>query len=121
MKYMKYVGCIAAIMFTLSFAVFAKDTQSGNFTLDSPAQVGSTQLRAGNYKAEWSGPADAVKVDIVQHGKTVATAEGRIKTLQNPSPYSSVTVRPMANDSNQKTLHEIDFNHRSEALVFGGE
>lgn len=121
MKYARYVGLLATMALALSVAALARDANSGSFTLDSPVQVGATQLAAGHYKAEWSGPANAVKVDIMQHGKTVATTEGQIKTLQSPSPYSAVTVKPMANDSNQKALHEIDFNHRSEALVFGGE
>lgn len=121
MKYAKYIGLLATIAFAFSVAAFAKDANSGSFTLDAPAEVGTTQLAAGHYKAEWSGPADALKVDIIKHGKTVATTEGRIKTLQSPSPYDAVTVKPMADNSSQKTLQEIDFSNRSQALVFGGE
>jgi hypothetical protein len=121
MKYTKYISLLAAMAFALSLTAFAKDAESGKFTLDNPVQIGSTQLAPGNYKVEWSGPSDAVKVDIIQKGKTVATTQGRIKSLQQPSPYSAVTVKPLASDSNAKTLDEIDFSHRSEALVFGGE
>jgi hypothetical protein len=121
MKCMKYISLLATMAFALSLTAFAKDAQSGNFTLDSPAQVGSTQLPAGNYKAEWSGPANAVRVDILQHGKTVATTEGQIKDLQSPSPYNSVTVKPAANNPQEKAVREIDFNHRTEALQFSGE
>ena len=121
MKYMKYISLLATMAFALSLTAFAKDAQSGNFTLDSPVQIGSTQLAAGNYKAEWSGPSNAVKIDIIRKGKTVATTQGQIKDLQQPSPYSAVTVKPAGNNSNAKTLDEIDFNHRSQALVFSGE
>lgn len=121
MKYAKYIGLLATMAFALSLAAFAKDANSGSFTLDGPAQVGTTQLAAGHYKAEWSGPANAVKIDIIQHGKTVATTDGRIKALQNPAPYDAVTVQAMANSSSQKALHEIEFSHRNEALVLGGE
>ncbi len=124
MKHAKYISLLATITFALSLAAFArdaKDAKSGTFTLDSPTQVGTTQLAAGHYKAAWSGPANAVKVNILQHGKTVATTEGQIKNLQNPSPYDAVTVKPMANNSNEKALHEIDFSRRTEALVLGGE
>jgi hypothetical protein len=82
-------------------------------------QVGSTQLAPGNYKAEWNGPANDVKVDIVQNGKTVATTEGKIKDLQQPAPYDAVMIKTLQN--NTKALDEIDFNHRSEALVLEGE
>jgi hypothetical protein len=121
MKYMRYISLLATVAFALSLTAFAKDNQSGNFTLDSPTQVGTTTLPPGNYKVEWSGPASTVKIDILQHGKTVATTEGQIKDLQQPSPYNAVMVKPTTNNSNQKALDEIDFNHRSEALVFSGE
>jgi len=73
----------------------------------------------GNYKAEWNGPANDVKVDIVQNGKTVATTEGKIKDLQQPAPYDAVMIKTLQN--NTKALDEIDFNHRSESLVLEGE
>lgn len=118
---MKYISLLATVAFALSLTALAKDVQSGNFTLNSPAQVGSTQLAPGQYKAEWSGPADAVKIEIMQHGRTVAMTEGQIKDLQRPAPYSAVMVKPAANNSNEKALSEIDFSHRSEALVLSGE
>lgn len=118
---MKYLGLLATMAFVLSLTAFAKDTQSGKFTLDSPTQVGSTQLSPGTYKAEWSGPANAVKVDIMHHGKTVATTEGQIKDLQRPSRYNAVTVVPMTNNPQEKEVREIDFSNRSEALQFSGE
>jgi hypothetical protein len=121
MGYMKYISLSALIAFMLSVTAFAKNADSGTFTLDNTVQVGSTQLAPGNYKAEWSGPANAVKVEISQRGKTVATTEGRIKSLQQPSPYSAVIVKQAPDNSNQKAISEIDFNHRSEALVIGGE
>lgn len=121
MKYMKYISLLATMAFALSLTAFAKDAQSGNFTLDTPVQIGSTQLAPGNYKAEWSGPSNAVKIDIIQKGKTVATTQGRIKDLQQRSPYSAVTVKPLSSNSNARTLDEIDFSHRSEALVLSGE
>ena len=119
MKYVQYLGLLGIVAFALSFPAFAKDAHSGSFTLDDFAQVGSTQLAPGHYKAEWSGPADALKIDIVYKGKTVATAEGKIKDLPRPSPYDAVLVKPVAN--NGKALNEIDFNNRSEALILGGE
>jgi hypothetical protein len=119
MKYAQYLGLSGIMAFALSISAFAKDTHSGSFTLDDSAQVGATQLAPGKYKAEWSGPANALKIDILHNGKTVATTEGRIKDLQRPSPYDAVLVKPAAN--NAKALNEIDFNNRSEALILGGE
>jgi hypothetical protein len=119
MKYTRYTAILATMVFAFSFAAFAKDNNSGRFTLDDSVQVGSTQLAPGNYKVEWSGPATSLKVEILKNGKTVATTEGKLKDLQHPAPYDSVMIKPTA--ANQKTLDEIDFDHRSEALVLGGE
>jgi hypothetical protein len=119
MKFVQYFGSFAIVAVVLSVAAFAKNSHSGNFTLADTVQVGSTQLAPGNYKAEWSGPANDVKIEIMQNGKTVATAEGEIKDLHQPSPYDAVGVKTLPD--NTKALAEIDFNKRSEALVVGGE
>jgi hypothetical protein len=118
MRALKYVALFVAFAFVLSLGAFAKDTNSGSFDLQQPAQVGSTVLQPGHYKAEWTGSGDAIKIDILQHGKTVATAQGKIKQLPGKSPYDSVSMKNL--DNNTKQVDEIDFNHRSEALVLSG-
>jgi len=119
---MKVVRCIASftvIAVVLLVGAFAKDSHSGNFTLADTVQVGSTQLAPGNYKAEWDGPANDVKINIMKNGKTIATTEGQIKNLQQPAPYDAVAIKTLQN--NTKALDEIEFNNRNEALVLGGE
>jgi hypothetical protein len=119
MKFAHYLASFAIVALALSLSAFAKDGHSGNFTLADTVQVGSTELAPGNYKAEWSGPANDVKVAIMKNGKTVATAPGQIKDLQRPSPYDAVMMKTLSNDT--KTIGEIDFSNRTEALVLGGE
>lgn len=119
MKIAKYSASFAIVTLALSVGAFAKDNHSGNFTLYDTVRVGSTELAPGDYKADWSGPADAVKVNILKNGKTVATANGQIKNLEQPAPYNAVTTKEL--DNNTEALDEIDFNKRSEALVLGGE
>ncbi len=119
MKFVQYFTSFAIVAIALSVGAFAKDSHSGNFTLADAAQVGSTQLTPGNYKAEWSGPANDVKIEIMQNGKTVATTEGKVKDLQQRSPYDAVALKTL--QDNTKAVDEIDFNNRSQALVLGGE
>jgi hypothetical protein len=119
MKFVQYFTFFTVIALVLSVGALAKDSHSGNFTLADTVQVGSTQLAPGNYKAEWDGPADNVKINIVRHGKTVATTEGKIKDLQQPAPYDAVALKTLGN--NTKALDEIEFNNRNEALVLAGE
>src|SRR6267154_3893982 len=118
MKFAQFVAALAILASVLAVNSLAKDNHSGNFTLTDPVRVGSTELAPGRYKAEWSGPTDAVKVEILQNGKTVAVVQGQIKSLPRPAPYDSVVTKT-ENDS--RTLDEIEFNNRMDALVLGGE
>jgi len=118
MRASKYFALIATLALMLSVGAFAKDSNSGKFDLQQSAKVGSTVLQPGQYTAEWTGSGDAVKINILQHGKTVATAEGTVKQLPAKSPYSSVSMKTQSD--NTPKVDEIDFNNRSEALVIHG-
>src|SRR5260370_17340277 len=104
MKFAQFVAALAILASVLSVNSLAKDNHSGNFTLTDPVRVGSTELAPGRYKAEWSGPADALKIEILQNGKTVATVPGQIKNLPRPAPSASV---PTKTQNASKTLNEI--------------
>lgn len=118
MRLIKYLTLSLAAVLALSLGAFAKDSNSAKFDLGERATVGSTVLQPGHYKAEWTGPKDALQVSIEKDGKTVATVPGKLKELPQAAPYSSVTLKTMDNHSRQ--VGEIDFNNRTEALVLGG-
>lgn len=118
MSGLKYVALSAALALTWCMSALAKDGNSGKFDLEQAAKVGATMLQPGHYTAEWTGSKDALKINILQHGKTVATAEGSVKELPAKSPYSAVSMKPEA-DHTQR-IDEIDFSNRSEALVIRG-
>jgi len=115
MKTAKYLGSFLAVTLILCAGAFAKDVNSGKFDLTQEARIGSAVLQPGHYKAEWTGPNNSLTVSILEHGKVVATAKGTIKELPSKVPYNSVTI----NRSSQR-IDEIDFDNRSEALVFSG-
>jgi hypothetical protein len=119
MKSLHYLASFAILTVVLSASSFAKDkdSHSGSFTLSDTARVGSTDLAPGSYKVEWNGPANDVKINILQAGKTVATAEGHIESLPQRAPYGAVTVKTL--DNNTKVVDEIEFGNRSEALQIG--
>lgn len=119
MKVVKYVASFAVVALLFSLSAFAKDMHSGRFTLSDPVQVGSTQLAPGDYKAQWNGPADDVKIEIIQNGKTVATTQGKLENLTKPSPYDAVLTKTL--DNNTQALDEIEFGNHTEALVLSGE
>lgn len=117
MRSLKYLGSFVAVALILCLGALAKDANSGSFELTQPAQVGSTVLQPGEYKAEWTGSPTDVTINILQHGKTVATTKGSIKELPAKAANDSVTLK---NVNNQQQVHEIDFHHRAEALMFSG-
>jgi hypothetical protein len=118
MRFTRYLMTVAAFSFVFSVTTFAKDSNSGKFNLLQPARIGSTVLQPGHYTAEWSGSNNALNITIVDHGKTVATAHGHLKEMQNRSPYDAVTTHPGRHNARQ--VDEIEFNNRSEALILAG-
>ncbi len=119
MKIGSSLASCAILGLVLSAGAFAKDNHSGKFTLTDTVKVGNTQLQPGDYKAEWSGPADNLQISIIQRGQTVATTQGKLKSLDNPAPYTSVSERTLADQTIR--VDEIEFDHSKEALVVGGE
>jgi len=118
MQSFKHLGLLVSMALFLSQGAFASNANSGSFDLGESAKVGSTVLPPGHYKAEWTGPEKAVKVSILRDGKTVATTEGSIKELPSKSENTSVTIKTLPDNSAR--VDEIDFNHRTEALLLSG-
>jgi len=116
MRSLKFPALVAVAAFALSLGTFAKDFHSANFDLSQTAKVGATVLQPGHYKAEWNGPDNALEISIVQHGKTLATTQGKMKELPSKSPYAALIIRT---DNTQK-LDEIDFANRTDALLLSG-
>lgn len=118
MRIARFSALLCALALALSAAAFAKVKNEGSFDLTQPATVGSTQLQPGHYKAEWTGTNGTVNVAIMQHGKTVATAQAELKELTNRSTFSGVTLRTTTDHGNR--IEEIQFNNRKDALVISG-
>jgi hypothetical protein len=118
MRIARFSALLCAFALALSAGAFAKVKNEGSFDLAQPATIGSTQLQPGHYEVEWTGASGIVSVDVVQHGKTLATAKGTLKELASKAPYNAVTLKPSSNHSNR--IEEIEFNNRKDALVLSG-
>jgi hypothetical protein len=114
MKSAKYLFLLAGIAMLLPLGVYAKDSNGGKFTISESVQVGSTQLKPGDYKVQWDGSGDAVNVKILQGKKTVATTSGKLVNHDQAAPYNAVVLKDATGG---KTINEIDFGNRKEALV----
>lgn len=115
MKSLKFGALALVAAVVLSMGAFAKDKNEGKFTLADSAQIGSTQLKPGDYKAEWEGTGSDVQVKILQGKNVVATTSAKLVDKQDAS--DSVTLG--GTNSATKTVDEIDFGHFHKALVFG--
>jgi hypothetical protein len=114
MKHVKYMTLVSALAVLSSLSAFARDKNQHSVNIPDAVQVGSTQLQPGNYKVEWQGNGPGVQVSFLQHGKTVATVPGTLKTNEGPAIQDDVQID--ATSSSSRTLEKIDFGR--EALVF---
>jgi hypothetical protein len=113
MRNLKLLALLSISAMLSPFGAFARDKNQHSVDIFDSVQVGSTQLKPGNYKVEWQGTGPAVQVNFLQFGKTVATAPA---TLQS---NNQVTHDEVVTDSTgSKALREIDFAHQKETLTF---
>ncbi|HTR66233.1 MAG TPA: hypothetical protein VMH85_10700 [Terriglobales bacterium] len=105
---------LAAVSMLFSLSAFARQSNKdeGKFTLANRAEVGSTQLAPGSYKAEWNGTGNDVKVNILKGKEVVATTQAQVQDHPNTEMNNSVTVNSQTNK-----VEEIDFGKQKEALV----
>ena len=118
MKYPKYFAVVALFCLITTAGLFAdsKSKDSGNLNLANSVQVGSTQVAPGDYKVEWNGTGDNVQVSILKGKNVVATTEGKLVELPKKADNNSVTTKAL--DNNARALMEIQFDNRTESLVF---
>jgi hypothetical protein len=114
MKVVRYGALLALVALSLSLGLVAKDKKDKNeakFTLADSVQIGSNELKAGNYKAIWDSSGPDVEVKILQGNNVVATAPAKL--VDESSEHDSVTLADPS-----KLLQEIHFGSLHKSLVF---
>ncbi len=112
MKSMKYFALLVFVA-TLTLGAFAKGPNEGKFTLSDNVQLGSTQLKPGDYKATWEGTGSEVQVKILKGKEVIATVPAKLE--DKPSGQSSISV---GTANGAKTLVGVDFGGLRKGLVF---
>lgn len=115
MKCVRLFAITAVVVLFLPAVMAAKDKDEGKVQLTTPVQLGTTELQPGEYTVEWTHAGSSVKVNFLQHDKTLATTSGKVVELKHPSPYDAVVLKP-TKSGHGKTIDEIDFDNRTEAL-----
>ena len=114
-----YFTAVLSLTCLLGFggSAYAARDNARSVEIFDVVQIGTTELKPGNYKVEWQGTGPVVEVSFRRNGKTVATVPGTLKT--NDDQVTQDAIETEATGSGTSTLKEIDFGHLKEALVFG--
>jgi hypothetical protein len=113
-----YFTAVLSLTCLLGFggSAYAARDKARSVEIFDAVQIGTTELKPGNYKVEWQGTGPAVEVSFRQNGKTVATVPGTLKTNDDQVMRDGIVIE--ATGAGTSTLKEIDFGHQKEALVF---
>jgi hypothetical protein len=114
MNYAKYAVLLAALTLLVPFCGFAGSKNECTVVLPDTMLVGTTQLKAGTYKVQWTGEASSLNVNFLERGKTVATTQGKMVEKEAPSSYFQIAI---IKDGEMKRIKEIDLAGKKEALV----
>jgi hypothetical protein len=117
MKAVRWIAMLAVVASGLTLSAFAKDKNEAKFTLSDTAVLGSTQLKPGDYKAQWDGTGPDVQVKILKGKEVVASAPAKLIDKKNASGTNAVTF---GTGNGARSLDEVDFNSGKQSLVFSG-
>ena len=116
MKTGKYIAIVAVLASGLSLNTFAKDKNETRVTLSDSVQVGTTDLKPGDYKLQWEGNGPDVQVKVLQGKNVVATVPAKLAQSKSGWRTDAITTRTV---NNVNTLDEVDFAGGKQSLVFG--
>ena len=115
MKTCKYIAIVAVLASGLSLNAFAKDKNETRVTLSDSVQVGTTELKPGDYTLQWEGNGPDVQVKVLKGRNLVATVPAKLAQGIGRN-FDAITIRSV---SNVKTLDQVDFAGGKRSLVFG--
>ena len=114
-KYLQYLAVLSTLALLFPLGASARNN-AHSVEISDVVQIGSTQLKPGNYNVQWQGTGPVVQVSFQQNRKTVVTVPATLKT--NDDQVTQDSIRTEATSSGTSTLKEIDFGHQKEALLF---
>ncbi len=114
-KYLQYLAVLSTLALLFPVGALARNNAHSVQIVDV-VQIGTTQLKPGDYKVEWQGTGPAVQVSFRQNGRTVATLPATLKA--NDDQVTQDAIMTEATSADRSELKEIDFGRQKEALVF---
>ena len=77
---MKKVALSFTVLLIFQIAVFAASEKSATVRFDQSVTVGSSTIRAGEYKVTWAEPGPDTKVMFTQGKKEIAIVPGMVES-----------------------------------------
>jgi hypothetical protein len=114
-NYVQYLVVLSTLALLFPLAAVARGN-ARSVVISDLVQIGTTQLKPGNYKVEWEGTGAVVQVSFLQNGKTVVTVPGTLKANDDQVTQDAVVIQ--RTNASTPTLEEVDFGHQKVALVF---
>jgi hypothetical protein len=114
MKSRNYTAAFLLAASLLPASAFAKDKTDAKINLLYKTQVGTAELAPGEYKLQWEGTGDHVQLNVLQHGKIVATAPAKLVENAKPVQATAVTYLTVGD---KVTVEEINLSHSAQSLV----
>lgn len=110
----------ASLVLALATSAFAaNDSHKDVFEISAATQVNGTTLPAGEYTAQWDGSGPAVKVNIMQGKKVVATVPAQVVALDSKAGDTRAEVLKSANGD--RKLKALQFMGKKISLQIGAE
>jgi hypothetical protein len=106
---------VMGLALLLASSAFAATKAS--LTLQSPATINGTQLKAGDYKLQWDGSGPTVEVSIMKGKTVVAKVQAKVVDLNTVAQNSAAVVQRNADGSS--TLTGARFEGKKIALELG--
>jgi hypothetical protein len=106
---------VLGLALLLASSAFAATKAS--LTLQNPATINGTKLKAGDYKLEWDGSGPNVEVSILQGRNVVAKVPAKVVDLNKPAANSAALLK--VNDDGTSTLSGARFEGKKFALEIG--
>ena len=95
MRFGKYIAIVAVLASSLSLNAFAKDKNETPVTFSEKVQIGSNEVKPGDYKLQWDGNGPDVQVKVVKGKDVVATVRpscSRTRARKTASAMQSLSV-----------------------------
>ena len=104
---------LVVLLFLFSLSAVAGDNSGKTLVfLTTPAQLAGTQLAPGEYKMQWTGDANSVKVTFMSGGQEVASASGKF-VQRDKAPAKSAVVKGEGGQ-----IKQVWFAGKKTAIVF---